>query len=712
MDNETRFYRALSSEVRFNVDADGKRHMTGYFSVTNTPYEIHSMREGRFLETIASGAFTETLLHDRSDIKVLLEHGHDPTVADKPLGRIVELSEDERGARYDVELLDTSYVRDLIPALEAGIYSASFRFSVADNGETWNEQPERSERNPNGIPERTITRLNVMEFGPVLWPANPAATASVRSLNDKFDAPILERAKHTESRRVEVEPAQEDVTSPRSGVPTSEASEVRDSKNTSNKEGSRMFRTVEERRARLGQIAERLKVMTDEHQEASLPEAEQAEYEQLRSEAEGLEQANHEVEERRALVSRLADAGRVESVRSGPAVHTKTAIYDPAEIRKNASGVESERRLMLENSERIIERADYSASNDDAAAKAQVVNVLRYSDKQGALARRVALTASPEYRRAFGKWVASEYLEPEEQRAMALGTDVDGGFGVPHELDPTIILTSGGAINPLRDIARVERIVGKTLQLVTSAGVKVTRHTGTGEGVPTVDGTPKFAREEFNTGRVSAYLEETIEIEAAYSGLDAQLTRALMEAKEEEEALTFVTAAGDGLTNGVQGLNTLNGLGSLIDVAAKGTLTYSDVFALDNALKPRHRRNAVWLANNTTYNKIRLIDENSGGDLWSGRQGGRPATLNEHDAIELSELFSQGGSTTAPFLLYGDFQKYCIVDRIGMVMDRVPVAIDPVTGTPNGKRGLAAFWWNGGGFIDPAAFKGLKDDGA
>jgi hypothetical protein len=44
------------------------------------------------------------------------------------LGRITELAEDERGARYSVDLLDTAYTRELLPALDAGLFGASFRF--------------------------------------------------------------------------------------------------------------------------------------------------------------------------------------------------------------------------------------------------------------------------------------------------------------------------------------------------------------------------------------------------------------------------------------------------------------------------------------------------------------------------------------------------------------------------------------------------------
>ncbi len=702
-------YRALPGEVRSSQNNDGKRYLEGYFSVTGVPYEITD-RAGTYIECFERGAFAESIRVDRDNIKVLLEHGKDPWVADKPIGKIVELEEDERGGRFKVELYDTSYVRDLVPALEAKDYSSSFRFSVRDEDDDWDYNPGKSAHNPKGLPVRTIRRVRVREFGPTLWPASPDASASLRSMNEKFGAPS-ERPLRKEDEKEEVTTTDNEKDSIGTGSSAGDVSDAReDEKETNDKKETPMYKTVEERSARLSEIADELESFNDKYGEAEFTSEDRTVFEELRSEAEQLERANAEVEERRALVTRLANAGKTESPKDSPAFHKNSITYDVEELRKESYSGDDYRRRMADNAERIIERTEYSGSDDEARAKAAVAEIVREGDPDGRLATRIAHTSSEEYRRAFAKWVAKQYQTPDEQRAMSLGVDAEGGYGVPHNLDPTIILTSDGAINPLRRLARVERITGKTLQLVTSSGVTVTRDTPfPGEGRPTTDGSPKLAQPEFNAGRVSAYLEQTIEIEAGYSGLDSQLTRALMEAKEEEEAATFVASTGDGLT-GVEGINQLStATASMLATGAHGTLTYADLFALDNALAPRHRGRAKWLANNTTYNTIRLIDENVGGDLWTGRTGGRPASINGHEAHEMSDMISQGDHATHPFVIYGDWSKYLIVDRIGMVIDRVPVVVDPTSGTPTGKRGLAAFWWNGAGYIDKNAFRGLRD---
>lgn len=174
------------AELRAAPDEDGDgTTLLGHFARFNEWTEIDSLWEGRFLERIAPGAFKKTFRESRDSIRVLFQHGRDPQIANKPLGPIRELREDDEGAYYEVDLLEAPYVRDdLLPGLKAGLYGASFRFRVIR--EEINEKPKRSDANPDGIAERTIKEAEVMEFGPVTFPAYAGATAGVRSLTDEF----------------------------------------------------------------------------------------------------------------------------------------------------------------------------------------------------------------------------------------------------------------------------------------------------------------------------------------------------------------------------------------------------------------------------------------------------------------------------------------------------------------------------------------------
>lgn len=167
-----------------DAPASGMPTLAGHFSVFNEWTEINSMFEGHFLERVSPGAYKKTFKEQRDSMRCLFQHGMDPVVADKPLGPIDRLEEDGTGAAYEVPMLDTSYNRDLVPGLEAGLYGASFRFRVMR--EEYEEEPGASADNPNGLPQRTIKEAEVREFGPVTFPAYAGATAGVRSLTDEF----------------------------------------------------------------------------------------------------------------------------------------------------------------------------------------------------------------------------------------------------------------------------------------------------------------------------------------------------------------------------------------------------------------------------------------------------------------------------------------------------------------------------------------------
>ena len=163
---------------------DGMPVLRGHFAVWDSWTEINSRFEGHFLERFSPTSMSKTLAEGKDKIRCLFQHGRDPQIGDKPLGPFERIEPDGTGAYYEVPLLDTSYNRDLIPGLKAGLYGASFRFEVVQ--EEFVKTPARSEHNPKGLPERTVVEALVREAGPVTFPAYANATAGLRSMTDEF----------------------------------------------------------------------------------------------------------------------------------------------------------------------------------------------------------------------------------------------------------------------------------------------------------------------------------------------------------------------------------------------------------------------------------------------------------------------------------------------------------------------------------------------
>ncbi len=154
------------------------------FSKFGQWYEINSVWEGHFLERVMPGAFTKTIADNAGRIRALFNHGFDPSVGQKVLGPVVGLREDSDSPVMEVDLLDTSYNRDLLPGLRRGLYGSSMRMRVKED--RWDKSPGRSKHNPEGIPERSVIQAAVDEAGPVTFPANPGSTSAMRSGTDAY----------------------------------------------------------------------------------------------------------------------------------------------------------------------------------------------------------------------------------------------------------------------------------------------------------------------------------------------------------------------------------------------------------------------------------------------------------------------------------------------------------------------------------------------
>jgi HK97 family phage prohead protease len=125
--------------------------LAGYAAVYGSETVIDSW-EGKFREVIAPGAFDRTLREQGDRVKVLYDHGMDPSVGSKPLGRPEVLRSDATGLWLECPLDDTSYNRDLAESLRSRVIDGmSFRFTV--RGEKWTDAKDGRGQ----VPARGVT---------------------------------------------------------------------------------------------------------------------------------------------------------------------------------------------------------------------------------------------------------------------------------------------------------------------------------------------------------------------------------------------------------------------------------------------------------------------------------------------------------------------------------------------------------------------------
>lgn len=478
--------------------------------------------------------------------------------------------------------------------------------------------------------------------------------------------------------------------------------------------------TIEEMKARLAEIQDGLRAMHEEAGDAALSEERQTEWDALADERGTLIKDLERAEARVSLVGDLAQKpGHTESgtERKAPAFHKDHGqeMFDLDEVRAMSYGASDFLGKVDDFARRAIDKAKFGV-RDEASAQEHALELLEEVDNSNRdLAKRYLATGSEDYASGFAKVMrhgSDAFCTQEERqallRAQSFGTDNQGGYAVPFQLDPTVILTNAGTVNPIRQLARIERIVGKEYQLLSSAGTTVSRDA---EAEEVSDDSFTLAQPTVGTKRVQGFVPFSIEIDLSWSALRSEITRALVDAKNREED-SFIT--GDATGNAPQGINAgLVSAGQDVTVATADTFVIADLYKLEEALAPRWEDNASWLAHKSVYNLIRQIDTAGGSNLWVRIGDGTPPRLLDYPDYRTSALPSwttakaaTTGTADSTVMIFGDFKQFLIVDRIGMTVEMIPHLFGS-NRRPTGQRGVYAVWMNNSKIVVPGAFKRL-----
>lgn len=466
--------------------------------------------------------------------------------------------------------------------------------------------------------------------------------------------------------------------------------------------------TLQELREHLATISVRAEELNTEFRDAELPEAEQAEFDAITADRSATEAKIVKIESRLSEFKAAAtEPKRTERGTDTPAYIRKTGeeIFDIDAIRRDSMNDGDFTVRLRDNALRATESAKFGGGRlvNREDAQGQIEYFLDDKDDASAtFAKRVLVTGAPAYERAWAKAVASgnpSTLFGEEARALSLGSDGGGGYAVPVQLDPTVILTNNGTIDPLRSIARVEQIVGKEWQGITSAGTTVSR---SAEGAEAGDNSFTLAQKTVRTNRVTGFVPFSYELAESWGQVRSEITRALADAKAREEASSFVL--GDGSTGQQPGGVVGSLSGNTVTAAGTAAFAAADLYALEVALAPRWRAQGKFLAHRAIYNKARQFDTAGGAQLWERIGAGLPSQLLGYDALESSETASVL-TTGSKIALFGDFQNFLIVDRIGMSVELIPQVFHTDNNRPTGQRGIFAIWMNNSKILVDAAFK-------
>ncbi len=273
-----------------------------------------------------------------------------------------------------------------------------------------------------------------------------------------------------------------------------------------------------------------------------------------------------------------------------------------------------------------------------------------------------------------------------EMRAMGISPDASGGFMVPLTLDPAILLTNAGTINPLRRVSRVVQTVTDNWNGVSSAGVVANWYA---EHAEVSDDSPTLAQPSIPVHRGSAFIPYSFEF-----GMDApnaltELQKLLLDGADRLMSTAYTTGTGTGQPTGI--ITALAGTASVITPTTAETFAAADIYKLIEALPPRWQPQARWQAALGIINKIDQFETGAGAkrfDLSGGMGTLLRKPLDENS--EMDSTWDPAVTANNYVLLVGEFQQFVIVDRIGAVLEVVPHMLG-AAGRPTGDRG--AFLW-------------------
>lgn len=344
--------------------------------------------------------------------------------------------------------------------------------------------------------------------------------------------------------------------------------------------------------------------------------------------------------------------------------------------------------------------SDENRSRLDAMLRDRKVN------SNGSLARHILVTGDPEYRELFLRGITGQQTivtergahllrQAEEYRAaINVATDANGGYLMPFTLDPTVILTSSGVVNPVRMLADVATVATDNWQGITSAGITASYDA---EAAEVSDDTPTFGQPAIAIHQAQAYAQASLQAVDDLDGLGDELSTLFADARDTLELSKFTLGSG-----------TAEPFGFVTDatkVTSTTTDTYAvaDVYKLQNAVSPRFQQNATWQASLAVINLTRAFGTALGHAFLTDLGGGQPPQILGQSLYQNSGMDSSVTALADNYILaYGDMKNYKIRDRIGMTVQFIPFVMG-ASFRPTGQVGWYVRWRNGAKLVNANA---------
>ena len=174
-----------------------------------------------------------------------------------------------------------------------------------------------------------------------------------------------------------------------------------------------------------------------------------------------------------------------------------------------------------------------------------------------------------------------------------------------------------------------------------------------GGTIPLSDGMGDFSDIMLASHKLAVFLklEDTL-VRDPFFKIEDYLVKRLAKNFGRAEDSGFINGTGENMPTGI-----LAEAGGAEVGVTSDTLSYEDVVKLFFSVKPRYRRNAVWLMNDETAYALRTLKDADGNYIWNHAND----TILGHK-VYISEFMPNTEPGSKP-IAFGDFRYYWIVNR-------------------------------------------------
>lgn len=271
-------------------------------------------------------------------------------------------------------------------------------------------------------------------------------------------------------------------------------------------------------------------------------------------------------------------------------------------------------------------------------------------------------------------------LSLDEQKAMLVGSDPDGGYLVPTATSSRII-TKVYETSPLDELAYHETISTDAIEIAIDTDEAGAGWVGETDARPETS-TPQVGNQRIPVHEIYAKPKATQQLlEDAGIDIEAWLERKVGEKFARMRALAFISGNGIKKPRGIltypAGSNGTRGTIMQVATGDATKLTPDGLVTLTFSLKDKYLANANWLMKRGTVGAVMLFKDNQGQYIWRpGLEAGKPSILLGYNVRRADDMPAVGAGSLP--IAFGDFRAgYTIVDRLGIRTLRDPYSSKP-----------------------------------